>query len=126
MTLSVRPRWLATVSLAGVILVVSVVPVPEAVPEEGGGIPTSAVFHFVGYAALSALIGFALLVRRSPVYGSGAGVASASAYGALIECLQSPIPYRSFGVLDMAINAAGAVIGGLVLLGALALSEHHR
>ncbi|MDE2297705.1 MAG: VanZ family protein [Burkholderiales bacterium] len=52
--------------------------------------------------------------------------AVSKSYGALIECLQYPVPYRSFSILDMATNAAGATLGAVVLLGALALSEHRR
>lgn len=121
-----RTRWAAVLGVALAILAVSVVPIPGAVPDEGGGIPTSAVFHFLGYAALSALIGVALLVRQPPVRGSGTGLLGASAYGVLIECLQYPIAYRSFSYVDMLVNAAGATLGALVLLSVLARSDDHR
>ncbi|MCL7416674.1 MAG: VanZ family protein [Halalkalicoccus sp.] len=122
-----RNRWTAVLGVALAILAVSVVPIPGAVPDEGGGIPTSVMFHFLGYATLAALIGVALLVRQPPVRGSGTGLASASAYGVLIECLQYPIPYRSFSYVDMLVNGAGATLGALVALGVLAArSDDHR
>ncbi len=124
-----RARWGTVVLVAGTILVVSAVPIPGAVPEEGGGVPTSVLFHFLGYATLSALLAFARLARQRAARAA-TGLAGASTYGVLIECLQSPIPYRSFSYLDMLVNAAGASLGAVIVLGVLVFvfpgSEHHR
>ncbi|WP_122090006.1 VanZ family protein [Halalkalicoccus subterraneus] len=119
-------RWIAVAVVAAAILVVSMIPIPGSVPEEGGGIPTSLLFHFVGYAALAGTVGHAAFPAGGRLRALLTGVCGASVYGALIECLQYPVPYRSFSILDMATNAAGATLGAVVLLGALALSEHRR
>lgn len=115
-------RWTAVALLAGAILVASLIPIPGSVPEDSGGIPTSALFHAVGYAALAGAIGYALLARVDRDRALVAGIGGASAYGALIECLQYPIPYRTFSYLDMAINAAGAALGALALCCLLVVS----
>lgn len=121
-------RWTVVALLACTVLVVSVVPIPGSVPEDGGAIPTSALFHLVGYAVLAGVIGHALLPDRGRVRALLAGFCGASAYGALIECLQYPIAHRTFSFLDMAINAAGATLGAAALLCVLALagSDDHR
>lgn len=110
----VRTRWLAVALLAGVILVVSVIPIPESVPDDGV-IPTSVLFHFLGYAALAAALAIALGSRRlrSSISGSFAG---ASGYGVLMEFVQSGLPYRTFSTLDMAVNASGALLATTVAL----------
>lgn len=112
---SARARWLAVALLAGAILVVSVTPIPASVPEEGGGLPTSVLFHFLGYAALAAALALALLSRRLGVAIGGAFV-GASGYGVLMELLQFGLPYRTFSYLDVAINASGAAAALLVVL----------
>lgn len=124
----VPSRWALVALLAGAILVVSVVPIPDSVPEDGGGIPTSALFHVVGYAALAAATGYALLAPGGRARALVAGSGGAGTYGALIECLQYPIPYRTFSYLDMLVNVAGATLGAAALLCALALSrsDDHR
>lgn len=111
---SVRARWLAVALLAGVILVVSVIPIPGSVPDDGV-IPTSVLFHFLGYAALAAALAIALGSRRlrSSISGSFAG---ASGYGVLLEFVQSGLPYRTFSTLDMAVNASGALLATTVAL----------
>lgn len=114
-------RWTAVAVVAGAILVVSVIPVPGAVPDDGGGIPTSVLFHFLGYAALAATLGITLLDRSDRVQAAVTALSGSGAYGALMECLQYPIPYRSFSYFDMLVNGAGATVGGLLLVGVLAL-----
>ncbi|MFC6904303.1 VanZ family protein [Halalkalicoccus tibetensis] len=115
-------RWMPVALLAGAILVASVIPIPGSVPEDGGGIPTSGLFHVVGYAALAAAIGYALLAPGNRARALVAGTGGAGAYGALIECVQYPIPYRTFSYLDMLVNVGGAALGAVALLCALALS----
>lgn len=125
-TFTPRSRWIAVGLVASAILLVSVIPIPGSVPDESGGLPMSVLFHFLGYAMLAALLGFTRLVGESHARANAEGFIGASGYGALIECLQYPIPYRSFSILDMLVNGAGAILGAFVLLGVLALSEDHR
>ncbi|MDL5361155.1 VanZ family protein [Halalkalicoccus sp. NIPERK01] len=123
-----RNRWTAVAVVAGALLVVSVIPVPGAVPEEGGGIPTSVLFHFLGYGTLTATLGLTVLDRSDRVQAAVTAPSGSSAYGALMECLQYPIPYRSFSYFDMLVNAAGAMLGAVALFCALVLSasDEHR
>ncbi|MEM4782089.1 MAG: VanZ family protein [Halalkalicoccus sp.] len=115
-------RWAAVGLVAGAILLVSVIPIPGSVPKDGG-VPTSALFHVVGYAVLAALLSIALLATETRVRAALLGSGGASGYGALIECVQYPISYRTFNFLDMLINGAGAGVGVLLLFVALALRE---
>lgn len=121
-------RWTPVALLACAILVVSIIPVPGAVPEEGGGVPTSLLFHVVGYAALAVATGYALLAPGDRARALVAGTGGAGAYGTLIECVQYPIAYRTFSYLDMLVNAGGAALGALVLLCVLLIrgSDDHR
>lgn len=111
---SVRARWLAVVLLAGAILVVSVIPIPGSVPQEGV-VPTSVLFHFSGYAALAAALAIALLSRRLHAAVGGAFL-GASAYGVLVELAQLGLAYRSFSYRDMAINGSGALFAVVLVL----------
>lgn len=119
---SAHTPWLAVALVAGAILVLSVIPIPGSVPEEGGGVPTSVLFHFLGYATMAPLLAFSSLTRDLRVRPIATGLLGTSAYGVLIECLQYPIPYRSFSYLDMLVNGAGATAGTVVLLCVLSLS----
>lgn len=114
---SVRARWIAVALVAAAILLISVVPIPGSVPEEGGGVPISVLFHFSGYAVLAATMVRALSSskhrRRS---STGGAVVGASGYGALVELIQFGLPYRTFSYLDMVINASGAAVAPLVVL----------
>jgi VanZ family protein len=118
-----RSRWITVVLVAAAIFLVSVIPIPESVPDDGGGVPTSVLFHFIGYAVLAAVLCFALFTRWRPLSANAFSLLGASFYGVLIECVQYPIPYRSFSHLDMLINSVGALCGVLVFNLLLALSE---
>lgn len=115
-----RERF-AVALVAGAILVGSMI--PGSVPEEGGGVPTSVLFHFLGYATMAPLLAFSSFTRDLRVRPIATGLLGTSAYGVLIECLQHPIPYRSFSYLDMLVNGAGATAGTVVLLCVLSLSD---
>lgn len=115
-------RWAPVALLAGAILVASVIPIPGSVPEDSGGIPTSLLFHAVGYAVLAGAIGYALLGTGNRARALVAGTGGAGAYGALIECVQYPIPHRAFSYLDMLVNAGGAALGAATLFCLLAIS----
>lgn len=126
--------WRPTVGFALLVLVVSIVPVPGG-SSEGAAFPvvgpvgidplvTSHIdpfvaSHLLAYAILAALCLRALVDRgRGILPAIAVAVVLAAGYGAAIELLQVPIPWRSGGLFDAAINAvgavAGAVVGGLV------------
>jgi VanZ family protein len=111
-----RTRWLAVGLLALSILVVSVTPIPGAIPEESAGLSTSLLFHLVGYAVLSVSLSAALASQRSLRRSVALAVLFATGYGAAIEALQLAIPYRTGDLLDVAVNALGALVGSLLWL----------
>lgn len=111
----VGPRWLAVAAVALSILVVSVIRIPESVPEGGGGIPTSVLFHFVGYGVLAVTLSVAIVMHRRSSTATGGAFLGASGYGALMESVQLSLPYRSFSYVDMLTNAAGAATGLVAL-----------
>jgi hypothetical protein len=116
-----RRRGIA-VAFAAVVFVASAVPVPGvASGAAGGGGVTGALpdavgltvpFHFVGYAALAALVARATGTERRAV-AVAVGAVTATAFGLGVEFAQAPIPWRSFSLIDAAVNAAGAVVGAV-------------
>ncbi|WP_280537543.1 VanZ family protein [Halopenitus sp. POP-27] len=118
-----RPRGLAVLAvLAIVVLAASLVPVPDgglAGGDPGGspipfGLDPFLVSHLIAYGAL------AVSCRRTLTAASvgwsrlcvvGAAVVLATGYGAVIEVLQVPLPWRSGGLADAGINAVGAGVG---------------
>lgn len=64
--------------------------------------------HAAGYAALAVSWRLAL---RGP---STAILAGVFAFGAVIECLQGLLPWRSFEWADMLANGSGAALGLLI------------
>ncbi|TQQ80437.1 hypothetical protein [Halonotius roseus] len=122
---SVSTLWLGVAVLAIGILVASVIPVPAATPQTDptGSIDTTTLLHIAGYATLAA--GGVVAVaregwpwrRRSRRVGIGvvAGVVAAVAlFGVATEVLQGFIPWRTFAVAEIGLNAASAAVGGLL------------
>ncbi|WP_144798618.1 hypothetical protein [Halorubrum depositum] len=124
-----RSRRVA-VAFAVVVFAGSVVPIPAAASGGGtdavgvlgaivGALPSevglTAPFHFLGYAALAALLVRA--AEREPrvvaprVGAIALAATAATAFGFGIELVQAPIPWRSFAWSDAALNAAGATVG---------------
>ena len=116
-------RWRPSVAFAAVVLVASVVPIPESTSaaSPGAGLGFTAAFHVVGYAILAALL--ARGTGRSLV-GLVSAAAVATAFGFGIEVLQYPIPWRSFAWLDVLFNALGAVVGVTVVGVVVAISRY--
>ncbi|MFC5134961.1 MULTISPECIES: VanZ family protein [Haloferacaceae] len=111
---TLRKRWSPAGAFAVIVLVASVVPVPEA---GGGGVVAVSVsptdpFHLVGYAVLAALV-----ARVTGRGGRGLVVAAAVAvgFGFGVELLQIGIPWRTFAWRDSFVNAIGATGGTLVV-----------
>jgi hypothetical protein len=111
------------------VLVVSVVPVPGSSGGEAAfftlsvGVDPFVASHLLAYAIIAGLCRRTLRERDFEVREAAViAVVLAAGYGATIELLQVPIPWRSGGPFDAAINAVGAVVGVLVgtIAGALA------
>lgn len=72
------------------------------------GIGLTDPLHFVGYTLLAALLTRTTeRTRRGPLVAVGVAIA----FGFGIELVQSAIPWRSFAWGDVAVDAAGAVVG---------------
>ncbi|WP_096390059.1 VanZ family protein [Halopenitus persicus] len=118
-----RWRWPARVAL--LVLVVSLLPVPGRGAAGGGsaaipvpfGLDPFVASHLLGYAVLAACClraletGTAASPERSRLRLLAVAVMLTAGYGAAIEALQVPIPWRSGGVADAGINAVGAISG---------------
>jgi len=116
---------------AGFLTFISVVPRPP-VPSSPVPLGLSWAFaaHFGGYLALALLLAVGLpLARGSPsrvwpkalMAGLGAAL-----YGALMEVTQIAVPGRFAAVQDGFANAAGALVGALLGLAALAIVSRLR
>ncbi len=112
-------RWLLVATLASVLLIGSVIPLPGFVPGsatggEGGFEPAfDLVAHFLGYLALALSITLAIRARP-PGQAALIALVAATLFGALIELVQAPIPYRQFSLSDLIANAVGAGVGAVV------------
>lgn len=114
-TLPVAPRRLryaGVIACAVAILYGSVTAVDDGVPRTIFGIGTTVYLHIVAYGGFTGAIGYALLAadRRA----LSLAVVIATLYGVCIELLQGTIPYRTMDLMDVLINATGAVGGGLL------------
>lgn len=91
------------------LVLASVIPIPGS-----SGSPSvlpfspTAPFHLVGYGVLGALTIDAVGPRRGAM---AFAALFAMSVGAGIEVLQVTIPWRTFAIADLAINALGAVAG---------------
>ncbi|ELZ35533.1 hypothetical protein [Halorubrum tebenquichense] len=131
--------WRPFLAGTAVVLVASVLPVPDALVGPGGGVggggapvgplaalgPTAA-FHLIGYAALAALAtratGFGRgdaredgLPETGAVGGAARAASASTAVGFCVELLQAPLAWRSFAWVDAGVNAVGAVVGVMVV-----------
>ena len=124
---SVSALWLLIVVLAVAILVASVVPVPAATPQTDptGSVDTTTLLHIVGYATLAA--GGVIAVaregwpgrrrsRRVEIRAVAGVVALVALFGVGTELLQALIPWRTFAVAEIGLNAASGAVGGLAAM----------
>ena len=96
--------WLLVGLWAAVILLFSV-----TAPLPGAGIIPDKVVHVAAYAVLAFLLRRGLLA--SPVTAPAVvAVLAAVAYGALVEGIQSILPWRRAEWWDLGANALGAVM----------------
>lgn len=107
--------------VAAAILVGSLVPPPSGGPGGARWIALDGIVHVVAYAVLALAVAAA---RTDPGAGTSGSarraveaVAVAVAYGAAIELLQAPLPWRRFGVDDLMANAAGAALAAVLIVG---------
>lgn len=84
----------------------------------------STVFHFGGYALLAIL--FAWTLSRRGRHRPWLAIAAAFAYGGLLEIFQFLVPGRMPSGLDLGVNLAGAVAGGVSLWGAACTMARRR
>lgn len=116
--MNARARWTVVGVLGVLVLAASLAPGGgRALTGPLGIIGLDKWLHATAYAVLAAAVTFA--DGRATV-----GVASAVAYGVLVELLQLGVPYRSASVLDAAANLVGAIAGATIVV-ALALA-HRR
>ena len=100
--------WWISLAYAAAILFVSVIPVPEG-PK---GIPVDKWVHVCEYLLLAWLLWQAsYLSGFSFLKTAAVSILLPAVYGALIECIQYFIPYRSADVMDALANSIGALIG---------------
>ena len=112
-----RLQFLIVVAMA--VLVVSIIPIPDFIETGSSTGSLSIVFHLIGYATLALLAKPIVRSRfeRTRWQVAIITVVGVTGYGALIELVQAPISYRNASVIDVVVNAIGAVIG--VIIGTL-------
>ena len=113
-------RWIPAVGFALLLLVTSLVPLPESnsvsVPTLLG-VSLDKWVHAAGYGILTGLLAWGWQTRDAA--GVTAVVLVAIGYGAGIELLQGFVPSRGTSGADVLANAVGAVLAGAALLGSL-------
>jgi VanZ family protein len=85
-----------------------------------------AYFHLPAYAGLAVLLALAMSPHRPKGRRVALAVALATAYGWLLEVAQMAAPTRTFNVLGLALDAAGAAAGGAAALVFLLWRERMR
>ena len=111
-------RYRGSIAIAFVLLVATLIPTGGVVGPEPPLGSQAFVFgldtwlHLIGFGALSASI---VLAGRRPTWRLVAvAIVLTTAFGALIELLQWPLPWRMGSVADVVANAVGAAVGGCV------------
>jgi len=110
-----RFRYAVAICLALVVLAASVTEPSDAVPRTLFGVNFTTYLHLLAYAGLTGAIGYVLLSTDRWALLIAALIATL--YGAAIELLQGPIPYRTTATADGVINAIGAVVGAALWWG---------
>lgn len=124
MTASPRRRTLA-VLWAVAIVVWGVLPIGGLVEAVGPADPVTTTGHFVAYAVLGFVLPLALGGWAASLRTLALAFVLAVALGAAVELVQGPIPYRDTSLLDLAVDAAGAVVG-LAVVSAVARGGRSR
>ena len=120
---SVSTAYVALGVLAVAILIASAIPVPSATPQTDptGSVATTTLFHIAGYATLAAggvwTRATRLRVnadRQRRLVAVASVVAAVALFGVVTEVLQGFVPWRTFSVAEIGLNAASAAVGGLL------------
>jgi VanZ family protein len=83
---------------------------------------TDKLLHAAAFAGLAVLVEFALW-RLAPRRRRWLAVGVSTGVGALLELVQSALPYRSAELLDLLADGCGAVLGVLLMAWILRLWE---
>lgn len=110
-----RPlRWAIVLAVAGTILYYSILTPPGSGSFRTGPLgvfPYSNWLHFLAYGGLAVVLAYALHDSELPDWQVLAVVFAVSVgYGVAMELLQATVPSRTFDVMDVVINAIGAVV----------------
>lgn len=112
-----RRRYLPAVGFALVILVTSLLPVPEGASEQVPallGLSLDKWVHVLSYGTLTVLLAWGKRARRWATIAALAALAIF--YGAGVELLQGLVSSRGTSEADVAANCTGAVLAGLAWL----------
>jgi VanZ family protein len=91
-----------------IVLLLSVLPFPGIrilTP-----LPIDKIVHFVLYGVTAVMLYRILRARYNSNRALLYSIAVSAFYGALMECIQYFLPYRSFSIADMAANTLGAAV----------------
>jgi VanZ family protein len=109
-----RRRYLPAVGFSLLVLVTSLLPIPEGPSEQVPallGITLDKWVHAASYGTLTALLAWG---RRAHGLGTVAALAAVAVlYGASVELLQGLVPSRGTSGTDFLANSLGAVLAGL-------------
>lgn len=111
--------WALLIMLGGVLPVAQMFGLEES---SGWSIAASGV-HFFEFVVMAILFAVAWRWRVPGSTGLAPAAALSMALGLLVEIIQGPLPYRDFGVGDLAFDAGGIVVGLLLLVAARRLRE---
>ena len=101
--------WAAFTAYAAVVLVISVIPLPQAGPP----LPSfDQILHILAYLIFSWILMRAHLASgRQQPDAMIAAILGAAGYGAFCELLQWVLPYRQVEGWDLLANIVGGVLG---------------
>lgn len=111
--------WVAAIVVSGVA------PIGGVVQAVGPPDPVTTTGHFVAYAVLGFLVTVALAGWDFTPRTLALAFVLALALGAGVELVQGPIPYRDTSLVDLAVDAAGAALG-LIVVSAVARVRRSR
>ena len=116
-------RYLPAVGFSLLVLVTSLLPVPEGAGEQVPALLGFALdkwVHAASYGLLAALLAWGRQARDATTVA--ALVTVSVCYGSGVELLQGLVPSRGVSGADFAANAVGAVLAGLAWLATRRLS----